>query len=310
MDNQRKPAILPNFLLIGAAKAGTTALYNYLNQHPQIYMSPNKEPNFFAFEGWQPDYCGPGDAESTTNRLSVTNLEAYQALFQGVSDEKAIGEASTFYLYIPEAPKRIKQYIPDAKLIAILRHPVDRAYSFYLHLRRDGREGISNFSQALQAEEKRMHNHWSPVWRYKEFGFYSEQIQRYFDSFDRRQLKIYLYEDWKTNPVDVIQGIFQFLGVDNAFVPDMSVKHNRSTRIQKNRFVYNFLTKPNPIKDVLRPLIPAKLRQPTAAKVYRNNLDKPKPLNPETRQQLTPIFQDDILKLQDLIGRDLSHWLK
>ena len=300
---------MPNFLLIGAAKSGTSSMYRYLDEHPEIYMSPNKEPNFFAYEGWQPDFCGPGDAEATTNKRSVVNLEAYQALFEGVSGEKAIGEASTFYLYIPETPKRIKHYIPDAKLIAILRHPVDRAYSFYLHLRRDGREGTKDFYQALQQEEKRKSKHWSPVWRYTEFGFYSVQLQRYFDTFDRHQLKIYLYEDLQKNPVALIQDICQFIGVNDSYVPNTSVRYNKSDRVQKSRLVYNFSAKPNLLKDTLKPLIPEPLRKSIMEGIKKSNQDKPQPLDPELRQQLIPLFQDDILKLQDLIGRDLSHWL-
>ncbi|MGB3510838.1 MAG: sulfotransferase [Microcoleaceae cyanobacterium] len=302
--------IMPNFLLIGAAKGGTSSMYLYLDRHPEIYMSPIKEPNFFAYEGWQPDYCGPGDADAPTNQLSVTNLKDYQALFEGVNTEKAIGEASTHYLYTPETPERIKHYIPDAKLIAILRQPVERAYSFYLHLRRKGREPLSNFLQALQEEEKRKTNHWAPTWRYKEFGFYSVQLQRYFDRFDRDRIKIYLYEDWQTKPVEVIQDIFRFLGVDDTFVPDMSTRYNTTTQIPKNQSLYNLITKQSVIKDVLRSIIPAKIRQPMAAKVYRKNLEPPKSLAPEIRQQLIPIFKEDILKLQDLIQRDLSHWLE
>lgn len=301
---------MPNFLLIGAAKYGTSSMYRYLDQHPEIYMSRNKEPNFFAYEGWQPNYSGPGDAEASTNRLSVTNIQDYQALFQGVRSEKAIGEASTFYLYIPETPSRIKHYIPNGKLIAILRHPVDRSYSFYLHLRRDGREPLRDFHQALEQEERRMANNWSPVWRYKQFGFYSVQLQRYLEQFDRSQMKIYLYEDWQSKPLEVMQDIFQFLGVDERFVPDMSVRYNRSSHIYKSTLVYNLLTKPSGIKDILRPLIPTKLRQSMAANVYRKNMDKPKPLTPKMRRQLLPIFREDILKLQDILGRDLSKWLE
>ncbi len=299
---------MPNFLLIGTNKAGTSSMFAYLKQHPEVYMSPIKEPHFFAHEGRKLDYCAPGDEDR--NQLCVTNLENYQALFQGVSKEKAIGEASPSSLSFPQAPERIKHYIPDAKLIAILRHPVDRAYSFYLHLLRQGREPLNDFLQALQEEEKRKNKHWSPVWRYKEFGFYSVQLQRYFDRFNRDQIKIYLYEDWQTKPVEVIQDIFQFLGVDDTFVPDMSTKHNTTSHIPKNQSLYNLMTKQSIIKDVLRSIIPAKIRQPMAAKVYRKNLEPPKSLAPEIRQQLIPIFSEDILKLQDLIQRDLSHWLE
>lgn len=132
---------LPNFLVIGAHKAGTTALYNYLKQHPQVYMSPAKEPRFFALEGKNLKFLGP--KKDPGNRCRFTTLEAYRELFQGVSSEVAIGEASTLYLYSQEAPKRIQHYIPDAKLIAILRNPIKRAYSNFVHAMQDDREVLT-----------------------------------------------------------------------------------------------------------------------------------------------------------------------
>ena len=123
--------IMPNFLLIGAAKAGTSSLYGYLKQHPQIYMSPIKEPRFFALEGETLNFNGPTRG---INQTSINTLEAYSQLFQKVTTEKAIGEASTIYLSSPKAPERIKHYLPDVKLIAILRDPSERAFSSYMHL--------------------------------------------------------------------------------------------------------------------------------------------------------------------------------
>ena len=123
---------MPNFLIIGAMRAGTTSLYHYLKQHPQVYMSPVKEPRFFALEGEKPDPGRPTD-ERLMNH-SITDIEAYRALFQAVSKETAIGEASPLYLYSPKAPERIRHYIPDAKLIAVLRDPVERAYSHFLDI--------------------------------------------------------------------------------------------------------------------------------------------------------------------------------
>lgn len=140
---------MPNFLIVGAQKAGTTSLHYYLKQHPQIYMRPRKEPHFF--EGMHWDFYRPGRI-----MLAVTDLADYQALFEGVTDEKAIGEASASYLYSPKAPTLIKRSIPDARLIAILRNPPDRAYSNFLHCVRGGRESIVDFAEALRVEEERI----------------------------------------------------------------------------------------------------------------------------------------------------------
>ena len=147
---------LPNFLVIGAAKSGTSSLYMYLKQHPEIYMSPIKEPHFFSFDDESKMTKGPGDPI----HKAITNFDDYQAQFDGVTDEKAIGEASTSYLYRPEAPGRIHAMLPDAKLIVILRNPVDRAFSAYMHVVRDKRETSKDFAEALSKEESRKAAGW------------------------------------------------------------------------------------------------------------------------------------------------------
>ncbi len=297
---------LPNFLIIGAAKSGTTALYQYLKQHPQIYMSPIKEPHFFGLEGENLNFQGP-TAEQYENR-SITNIEDYRALFQGVLDEIAIGEASNSYLYLSKAPERIKYYIPSAKLIAILRNPVDRAYSSFLNLMRTGGEPLNDFPRALREEETRIRSNWGFLHRYQDLGFYYVQLKRYFEIFDSTQIRVYLYDDLRNNPVRVLQDIFKFIGVDVAFVPDMSTKFNVSG-IPKNKVLHNFLTGENPIKTIFRPFLPANLRAKLINRYYEKGLDKPQ-LSAEVRHQLIHIYREDILKLQDLSQRDLSGWLK
>lgn len=296
---------MPNFLIIGAAKSGTTSLYHFMNQHPQIYLSPVKEPHFFAFEGRDPRTQGPGDIMHS----AITNLEDYQSLFKETADETAIGEASTTYLYFPGAAERIQHYIPEVKLIAILRHPAERAYSAFMHLTREGREPLAEFAQALREEERRISNNWSPLWHYAQGGFYYSQLKRYFDKFDQRQIKVYLYEDdFGTYPLGVIKDIFCFLEVDDRFIPDMSVRYNVSG-IAKNKALHTLLTKKNPIKRVIRPFFPEGLRRRIRNKFMNRNLVKPA-LAPALRKQLINVYREDILKLQELIQRDLSQWLE
>ena len=297
--------ILPNFLIIGAPKAGTTALYHYLSEHPQIYMSPVKEPKFFALEGEKADFQGPGDWK----HQYITDIETYGSLFNQVSNEVAIGEASPWYLHMPKAPERIRYYIPEAKLIAILRDPVERAYSqFWMHFSRN-LEPIADFAQAMQAESELTRSNWSPRWYYKQRGFYYAQLKRYFDLFEREQIKVYLYEDFQTNSLSVLQDIFRFLGVDDTFIPNTDQKHN-VTLIHKNKALHQFLTQSNPIKSLLHPLLPSKLRQRFALKLRELNLDKKPQLLPEVRRQLIEEYREDILKLQELIQKDISHWLE
>jgi hypothetical protein len=310
---------MPNFLIIGAGKSGTTALYRYLKQHPQIYMSPVKEPNFFAFEGEKVDLRGPGD-QKLINYYSVNNIEAYRALFKGVLNETAIGEASPLYLYSPRVPERIRHYLPDAKLIAILRDPVERAYSSYLMHVREGWETLTDFAQALREEETRIHNNWG--WRrYVSTGFYYAQLKRYFNTFSQSQIKVYLYEDFKVDAVGLLRDIFQFLGVDETFVPNMSIRYNASG-LPKNKVLHSLVTRVHstitarPINTVLKLLLPAGLKtnliygyENLRAQCFQYNLVRPQ-LSSEVRKQLIEVYREDILKLQALIQQDVSKWLE
>lgn len=299
--------IMPNFIVIGAGKAGTTSVDLYLQQHPEIYMSPVKEPNFFALEGEKLDFRGP-KAEQLINSWSITDRERYQALFKEVKDQKAIGEVSPLYLYSSKAPARIKHYVPDVKLIAILRNPIERAFSAYVYLLGEERETIKDFAKALEAEEQRIKSNWEWIWHYKNLGFYHTQLRRYYDIFAENQIKVYLFEDLNKNPSGLMKDIFQFVGVDESFTADTSMKVKVS-RIRKSRLLQNFLEKPSFIKDILRLVLPANFRKPMAAKAYRKNISEAPKMSPEVRQLLIQVYREDILKLQELIQRDLSKWL-
>lgn len=304
IERQDTSRQMPNFIIIGAGKAGTSSVFYYLEQHPQIYMSSFKEPKFFALEGEPIDFQGPD--KDIVNRTSVNSLEAYQNLFQGVSEEIAIGEASPIYLYSPKAPGKIKHYLPEAKLIAILRNPVERAFSSFTHLLREGYENLS-FEQALAEEENRIQKKWAPLWHYKQKGYYYEQLKRYYDIFDRQQIKIYLYEDLQANSTKLIQNIYSFVGVDNTFIPDLSRKNVSGT--PKSRLVHDLFTKDNVLKSLVKPLLPKQLRRNIADTAISQNLGSKPILSSETRDRLCQLYREDILQLQDLIERDLSAWL-
>lgn len=301
---------LPNFLVLGAAKAGTSALYEYLRQHPAIFLSPTfKELRFFAYDGHPPNYRGPGDIES--NRQTTSSLQAYGAHFDAVRRETAIGEVSPVYLYSERAPACIRRYVPEAKLIVMLRHPVDRAYSHFLHLVRDGREPLRSFAQALAEEDARVRANWEWSWHYRRVGRYCDQLERYFGRFDRRQFQIFLYDDFEADPARVCRDLFRFLGVDDGFIPDTSRRYNESA-IPRNpkllraiRVVAQTLLGPPPLMPA------AWWRRVTATwrSLYESSRVKP-PLDPELRRQLTASCRDDIRRLETLIERDLSPWLK
>jgi hypothetical protein len=237
---------------------------------------------------------------------AVKTLEEYQTHFTEGAHYSARGESSPLYLYYPRSAERIRHYIPDVKLIAVLRHPADRAYSQYLMAKRDERECL-NFSDALAAEEQRIADGYSHYWHYRQRGFYAAQLRPYFDLFKREQLRIYLYEDYLSDPVELLRDIFRFLKVDDTFVPDMSVRHNES-KIPRNRALQVFLTQPRVSKNLVKRFVPVRWTRRIGDRLRRQNLTKP-PFPLETRRHLIDVYREDIRELQDMLGRDLSHWL-
>lgn len=296
--------ILPNFLIIGAQKSGTTSFYNYLRQHPKIYMSPLKEPHFFSYGLSQTPVQW---SESYGNLTSpITNFEDYQHLFQEVTNETKIGEASTSYLYHFQAAERIHHYLPEVKLIAILRNPAEIAYSKFLM---DYRQQYDSFSQ-----ENLLNDFAQVIQRrkIKRGEIYSKMLKQYFNLFKKEKMKIYLFDDLKTNCNSLIKDCFQFLGVDDNFHINKSCVYN-SGGIPKNKIVYSSLEKTKKIfNTAVKPVIPESLLRPIYNKYIRfrsHYLIKPPPLPPEMRQELIKIYREDILQLQDLIQRDLSKWM-
>lgn len=303
---------MPNFLIIGAMKAGTTSVYRYLRQHPQIYMSPKKEPEFFDLEGRELDFDGPEGKERVRRdmeRIHPTTIEGYRELFRDVDGEKAVGEASQVYMYSRQAPERIKHHVPDAKMIAILRNPVERAHSAFSYLTLGGREPITDFSTALRAEEARVAGNWKWVYHYKSLGFYHEQLSRYLQMFDRDRIQIHLYDDLHRDMPGVMKSIFRFLEVDDGYTPDTSVRHNVSG-IPRSGPLSRLIDRPNPLKKAIKPLLPEEVRWRIVARLKNRNLTEPPPLEPEVREELIEVYRQDILRLEGLIGRDLSAWLK
>jgi hypothetical protein len=300
----------PSFLIIGAYKSGTTALFNYFCEHPEVFMSPVKETNFFALEG-QPERLKPsaGDRKAFHKFAahSITERSAYEKLFGGITKEKAAGEASPAYLCSPEAAARIHRYAPRMKLIAILRNPVERAFSAFVHARRRGQEPIADFGEALRQEDRRIAQDWAYIYHYKAAGFYADQLQRYYDRFDRGQIKILISEDLRENPQRLLSEVFRFVGVDDSFVPDLSIRHNVGGLPRFPR-VHRLVEVDSRVRRVLRHALPRRARPWVSRKEREWNLVKPS-FPPRARRELTALYRGEISRLQNLISRDLSCWL-
>jgi hypothetical protein len=193
-------------------------------------------------------------------------------------------------------------------VIALLRNPADRAYSAFLNAVRGGREPVNDFAQALRLEGDRIRDNWHYVFRYRDRGLYYGQLKRYYDVFDREKIGVWLYEDLRDDPVGVVQSVFRFLEVDDAFVPDTSSKHNPGS-VPKNEAARQMVRLMNTALPIVRKVIPpaSRVRKIVQERVL---IDESPPLDPQIRAELMEFYKEDILKLEDLIGRDLSLWLR
>ncbi|RJP68701.1 MAG: sulfotransferase [Candidatus Abyssobacteria bacterium SURF_17] len=302
---EHKKVIMPNFFIVGAAKCGTTTLYEYLRMHPGVFMSRLKEPAFFAADSMLKRRNGIKD----TKRKIVTEFESYSKLFEDSCGRPVIGEASTDYLYYhAEAIPKMKRYLGNPKIIIMLRNPVERAYSAYMHLVRDNREFLP-FEEALTSEGSRMKEGWSSSWYYTAKGYYCDQVRAYLEHF--AEVKVCLFDDLQKNPVVLAQEVYDFLGVDATFVPSIGTKYNVSG-VPRFKRINAFFIEPSWLqsltkgigKFILKEEGWVKLRDTTRAKI----LTKVE-MTPETRQYLEGQYHDEIIRLQTLIRRDLTSWL-
>lgn len=296
---------LPNFLHVGAAKTGTTSQYFYLRQHPEIFMSPKKGPEFFASMFPGGFGSGPGDGRKPV----ITEYQEYTRLFDGAGDARIIGEGSVSYLYHHQhAIPLIRKYLGDPKILITLRNPADLAFAYYQHLKRQKRETLT-FEEALDAEPQRIQNGWHYHWHYRHTGYFADQVAAYLDEFSN--VRVALLEDMASDPHGYMRDLFRFLEVDEDFEPDVSTQFNKGG-IPRSRFLYRFVvggnqTRPLSVQWAGKLLGEDRVlrwRERLRGRVlYRESL------RPETRAALLQDYRPDILRLQERVGRDLSAWL-
>ncbi len=295
---------LPNFLVIGAGRSGTTSLHRYLGEHPDVFVPPGKSPNHFVAHERLPPW--EGVALERMARQWVSDRRDYEALFDGVSGETAIGEVSPVYLQARSAPAAIRETCPDVRLVAILRNPVDRAYAHFLGRRRDGLERRTRFDEVVAAELARGLPDEVAFGSYLGCGRYHHFLKPYYELFAAERIRIYLFEDLQEEPAALLRDLFAFLGVDPNVAPDTTERHGRTGEIPNPalRFLW---TRSVVLRTALRPHVPARLRD-LALPVFARELTQP-PLDPSLRAELLEVFRDDVERLGGLIGRDLSYWL-
>jgi hypothetical protein len=295
----------PNFLVAGAAKSGTTSLTYYLEQHPDVYMARPKECHFLLTDGRAPGFSGPGD--EVANNSYVTDLDAYGAMFSGVGDETAVGEASVFYLYRPESFRRALELDPAMRVVVILRDPVERAFSAYTHLVRWDRETLS-FGDALDAEPSRVQRNWEYCWHYVAVSRYLPQLQRLFEIVPRSQVKILLQEELSGDPSRTMSGVFSFLGVDDDFSAATSLRLNASGAPRSRALHRLIKASEQRWNKPLKRVVPRRLGVWAKESLRNLNLRRLE-MAPEDRARLHATFSPEVDRLQDLLGRDLTRWM-
>jgi len=286
--------LFPRLFLFGAPRCATSTLYAYLQTHPDIFFPALKEPRFFSHPNEAPSFCGPGDAERA-NTEACWEEAAYLSLYAGAGEVAWRGDATSTYLADVDAGRRIKEYVPDPRFIAILRNPVERAYSCYTYKYGQGLEEAKDFEEALALESKRRALGWAPIWHYIHLGFYARQISAYLDMFPAESFRFYLYDSFVASPELVLEDIYRFLALKQEFHVGAPLHYNaarlpppvgQSTRILRR--LRRLVRAPNPSQG--------------------SQAVRADELSLGIHERLTELFADDLEMLEDLIHLDLSAW--
>ncbi len=287
----------PNLFIVGAGKSGTTSLHDYLGQHPEIFMSPEKEPMYFF--------------NLDLRYLGVLNKGDYLKLFQKANGEKVIGESSSMYLSSESAAKDIKAFAPDAKIIIMLRDPLEMMHSLHSQNIYNGDEDLLDFRTALETDPlsrkgvKR--SHYTQVLEpidYLARGKYTAQVKRYFEAFGRQNVEVIIYDDFKKDTQGTYQLTLKFLGVDPTFKAEFTIQNpNKRVKHLFLRKVSRSLLKPFP---GLKGIFPMSLQN--KAREFLFTIEQRKPIDAQYEKELRGVFIDEIIQLENLLGKDLHSW--
>ena len=309
MNGSRREGRPPDFFLIGAPKAGTSALHAALAQHPNLYLSPVKEPKYYMCgDSPPPHYRGPGDAHS--NQEWVWQRQRYLDLFAAAPETSLRGESTPFYLYHRDARRRIAVDAPDARLVAVLRDPVDRAYSNWMHLWMDGLEPRGDILEAVAREQERIDAGWAPFWHYRGLGMYGRQVKDLLDHFPREQLLLLRYRDLVDAPAVALEKVFGFLGVPSAVV--RSIPQDNSRRFVRDgpraRTLGPLIRTGAAAGQFLPPEVWRTVSRPLVAQLHRGGTATRPRLTPEQREVLLQPHLPDIELLEQVTGESYADW--
>ncbi|MGY1771307.1 sulfotransferase family protein [Blastococcus sp. SYSU D00813] len=301
---------LPDFVIAGAPKAGTTALHAALATHPGLYLSPVKEPKYYLTDGRPPPRSGqrgPGDAHSAQEW--IWRRSEYLALFAGAPAGTPAGESTPFYLYDRAAQARLAADVPGVKVVAIVRDPVDRAYSNWVHLRADGLEPEADFLTAVRREEQRVADGWAPFWHYRGLSRYGEQLSSLYGHLPREQVLLLRYRELVDTPRATLDRVSVFLGAEPGLahaVPPENVKphvgddprHRALARVARAGAALGAHVPPRVWRQASRPLLAA---------LHAGSVARP-PMPVEVRREVLAPLLEDIALLEELTGESFADW--
>lgn len=295
----------PTFFVVGAGRSGTTSLHQYLGAHPDIFVTGTKSPDYFVSDLPMPDWEVP--VARRMARDWVSTRAEYDALFAGVTTEQAVGDVSPVYLQARSAAHSIAAAFPNARIVAILRDPVERAHAHWLGRRRDGIERRADFRSVIEGELARGLPDEIAFGSYLGIGRYHHFLCDYTNLFPPDRLRVYLFDDLRADEGGLLADLFGFLGVEASFSPDTSI-HYGQTGMIRNPLARAVWTRSVTLRTALRPYLPAAIRHRALPLAARSGLGRPT-LGPELRSRMLEAVRDDIERLQVLIDRDLSAWL-
>ena len=285
-----------DFFIVGAPKAGTTSLYHYLNEHPEIEMSSQKEPNFFSHEALR-------NQKIYYDKNRINTLKKYHRLFER-TDVNLIGEASVSYLFYEDVPKKIITYNPDVKIIIMLRNPIDRAFSHYLM---DFRLGLVSESFETIIRKQSEHKNANLFYQqYVKVSEYTNQVKRYSEVFSKKNIYIIDYEVFKNQTSDIVDDVIIFLGLDNNSKSFSNKRYNAYKEPKNNiiRSIYAFI----PFRNMLSNILPEYINK-TISDLLFDSGKKPK-LSKSIRDFLKKHFESDVIELSKFLNKDFSKWIR
>ncbi|HET9649875.1 MAG TPA: sulfotransferase [Microlunatus sp.] len=299
----------PDAIVIGAPKAGTSALHAALARHPGVFASPVKEPKFYLCgEAPPPAYVGPGDAHS--QQEWIWRRTDYQALFEAAPADAVRIESTPFYLYDAGARRRLAEELPDAKFVAVIRDPIDRAYSNWMHLWVDGLEPEADFVAACSAEPRRIAAGWAPFWHYRRMGRYGEQLADLFNRVDRSRVLVLRYRELVADPAATLDRVCRFLDIAEGLVATVPPDNLRPfVRPGLRTAALGRAIRAGATAGALvRPEIWRRASKPLVAALQAGGPERRPKLDPEQRLVLLQSCTDDIGRLEEVLGESFADW--